>query len=350
MKMLLGFLGARRQPATQVAKSAVATIAAWLIATWVVNGALPVFAAIAALLVVQPSVNQSALKAIERSVGVISGVGIASGLTVVFGQAPWVALVAVTAALVLAWLLRMTPGTTYQIAISALLAISLGSSTPNYAVDRIVETIIGAATGFVVNLIIVPPVALAPAKQAVSALGEEVAKSMERLSESLTSLQTPAKLEELMIKVRLLRPMVSAADDAIADAQESLTLNPRARKHREDLEQIETTRNLLRPIVSQVMGMTRAVYDHYDKTLASEPSAGTIAEQLQLAAQDVRRRSATAAPGTSSTDSGSTDLSERIPLVSAPLTQHEPSSDHWILVGSLLEDLRRIREELAARD
>ncbi len=346
--MLAAYFGAQRQPMTQLAKSAVASIAAWIFASWVITGTPPVFAAIAALLVVQPSVNQSAAKAIERSVGVISGVGVASGLTVIFGQEPWVAYIAVTAALALAWLLRMPPGTTYQIAVSALLAIAIGSSTPNYAVDRIVETIIGAATGFVVNLIIVPPVALPPAEQAVSALGEEVAKSMERLSASFTSAQTPAKLEELMITVRLLRPMVATADQAILDAQDSLTLNPRGRKHRERLERVETTRNLMRPIVSQVMGMTRAVYDHYDATLASDPSTGEIADQLQQAAQEVRRRSAD--PGTSSAGSDATDLGERFPLVSAPPEQRMPAPDHWILIGSLLEDLGRIRGELAPHD
>src|SRR5690606_16283955 len=107
MKLLAAFRGSRRQPWLQVAKSAIATIAAWLLAGWLVPGPVPVFAAIAALLVVQPSLNQSVAKGIERSVGVVAGVVVASGLSLAFGQATWVVLAAVAAALAVAWALRM---------------------------------------------------------------------------------------------------------------------------------------------------------------------------------------------------------------------------------------------------
>ena len=55
MRLLAAFRASRRQPALQVAKSAVATISAWLIAGWLIPGPLPVFAAIAALLLLSPA-------------------------------------------------------------------------------------------------------------------------------------------------------------------------------------------------------------------------------------------------------------------------------------------------------
>ena len=67
MRFPAAIRASRRAPLLQVLKSAAATIAAWLIAGWLIPGPLPVFAAIAALLVVQPSVNQSLAKALERS-------------------------------------------------------------------------------------------------------------------------------------------------------------------------------------------------------------------------------------------------------------------------------------------
>ena len=63
---------ARRSSLLQVVKSAVATAAAWLIAGWLVEGPPPVFAAIAALLTVQPSISQSFGRGVERTVGVLS--------------------------------------------------------------------------------------------------------------------------------------------------------------------------------------------------------------------------------------------------------------------------------------
>ncbi len=344
MSVLATFRSSRRQPWLQVAKSAVATITAWVVAGWLIPGPLPVFAAIAALLVVQPSVNQSIAKAVERSVGVIAGVVIASALSLAFGQATWVVLLAVVAALAVAWLLRMTAGTANQVAISALLVLSLGAATPDYAVDRIIETVLGAAIGFVVNLVFVPPVALAPAQDAVDILGDEVASSLDRLAAGLAAPQSPAQLEELMLTARLLRPMVATADEAIATAAESLTLNPRSRRRRDELNSLQATLARLGPIVTQVIGMTRAVYDRYDPGLADEPAVRAIAEQLRRAAHDVRRVMRRTNPDPTH------PATESIPALTAPLTIGAPSSGNWILIGSLLEDLRRIHEALAEHE
>jgi hypothetical protein len=39
-------------------------------------------------------------------------------------------------------------------------------------------------------------------------------------------------------------------------------------------------------------------------------------------------------------------LTSATPALTTPLVVRPPASDHWILVGSLMEDLRRIHGEL----
>ena len=333
------FRATRRAPILQVLKSAVATIAAWLVAGWLIPGPLPVFAAIAALLVVQPSVDQSLGKAIERSVGVIAGVVIASALGLVFGPNSWVILLAIVVSILAAWAARMTTPTSNQVAISAMLVLALGGTSPEYAFDRILETLIGAAIGIVVNVLIVPPVLVGPAREQLAALGGELAASVDRLAAALEAPQSRADLDALMIEARLLRPMRDAADGAIADAEESLTLNPRRSAHRGDLVEQRKLLERLGPIVTQVIGMTRAVVDHYDDDLAGEPTVRAIAEQLRRVAHDIRLAVHLA-------DVDPEPLTSAIPALTAPLVVAAPKSDHWILVGSLMEDLRRIRDEL----
>lgn len=330
----------RRAPLLQVLKSAIATIAAWLVAGWLVQGPPPVFAAIAALLVVQPSLNQSLTRAVERSVGVILGVIIASVLGIAFGSQVWVILLASTVALVVAWALRMTPGTSNQLAISAILVLALGTATPGYAVDRILETLIGAAIGFVVNLAVVPPVALAPAGDKVDALGEQLAAALDRLADAMQQPRSRAQLEELLLEARLLRPMVDAASGAIADAEESLTFNPRGRARRADLARTHALLEAFTPIVTQVVGMTRAVYDRYDPSIVDEPAVRAIAEQLHRAAHDTRLRAQGATPETV----------DEPPALTRPLQVTAPSAAHWALIGSLLVDLHRIHENLGEPD
>ena len=339
----MGFTGtfraSRRIPVLQVLKASVATIAAWLITSWVMPGPLPIFAAIAALLVVQPSVNQSFGKAIERSIGVILGVIVATGLSLAFGEHAWVVLVAIVAAMLIAWGLKMTPGTSNQVVISAILVLALGAASPEYSLQRIVETLLGAVIGVVVNVLIVPPVAVAPARRDVGLLGGELAASLDRLAAALESPQSPAQLQGLLLEARLMRPMRDAADASIADGEESLTLNPRRSAHRTELAEMRALLDRLSPIVTQVIGMTRAVFDHYDPALAAEPTVQAIAEQLGRASHDVRLAVHLA-------DVEPEPLTSAIPALTAPLVVRPPTSAHWILVGSLMEDLRRIREEL----
>ncbi len=330
---------AKRAPFLQVAKSALATIAAWLVAGLLVPGPLPVFAAIAALLVVQPSLNQSLSKALERSVGVISGVVIASALALLFGQNTVVLLLAVAVGLVIAWALKMTSATGNQVAISAILVLALGAATPNYALDRVVETMIGALIGIVVNVLLVPPVSVAPAHRAVDALGEELAASLDRLADAFTQPQSPERLTELLLSARLMRPMRDAADAAILAGRDSLTLNPRAGRHRAELAELERLLGRFGPIVTQVIGMTRAFCDHYDPAIGTEPAVHAIGEQLHRAAHDVRL-ALREAPGSP------VDLEAAEPALTSPLSVMAPSADHWILIGSLLEDLHRIHGAL----
>lgn len=341
MRIPAAIRASQRSPLLQVIKSAAATISAWLIAGWVFPAQLPVFAAIAALLVVQPSVNQSLSKALERSIGVIAGVVIAVALGLLLGSPSWIVLLAIVVSMLVAWVLRASPGTGNQVAISAMLVLALGSSSPEYAFARIVETLIGVVIGIVVNAAIVPPVLVAPARRDLGLLGSELAGSLDRLADALPSPQTPARLQELMLEARLLRPMKDAAEAAIAAGEESLTLNPRRSTHRADLREMRALLERLSPIVTQVIGMTRAYFDHYDDSIGDEPAVAAIAEQLRRAGHDVRL-AVQIADVTPEPEA----LTSAIPALTAPLVIRPPSSQHWILIGSMMEDLRRIRDQL----
>lgn len=344
MRFTAAFRATEREPLLQLVKTALATTLAWVVADFLVpDGPPPVFAAIAAMLVVQPSLNQSLTKGVERSVGVIAGVVLASALAVMFGDSSWVVLVAVVAALASAWGLRMTTGSANQVAISALLVLAMGASTPGYATYRILETFIGAFIGIVVHLALVPPVALAPARRALGGLGEEIAAALERLAEALSSTQTWDELQELMAEARRLHRLRDFVDEALDHAEDSLALNPRSRHHREDLAAMRDSVQDLRLIVTQVLGMTRAFVDQYDDGVSTEPAVEGIAEELRRAAHDTRRKLRLTFADRY------TEFTETAPALTAPLMFRAPSGMRWILVGSLMEDLRRIREELGAR-
>ena len=334
---------ASRVPLLQVVKTSVATVAAWFVAVLLLPSELPIFAAIAALLVVQPSVNQSFGKAVERSVGVIAGVVIASLIGLLFSGQTWVILLAIVVSIFFGWVFRLAPGSANQIPISAMLVLAIGAATPGYALDRIIETLIGAALGVIVNVLIVPPVALGPAERDVNLLAGELAGSLERLAAALTSPQTQQQLDGLMIQARLLRPMREAAATSVQQGEESLTLNPRRSAHRTRLEAVSQLLDRFSPMVTRVLGMTRAFHDHYDPSLAAEPALQSIANELRRAAHDLRLL---ASPTSVGDEADATEPDIDIPALTAPLRITRPHPEHWLLIGSLMEDLRRIREEI----
>ncbi|SDS72095.1 FUSC family protein [Microterricola viridarii] len=330
-----------RVPLLQVTKVAFASVLAWIVAQLLLPTELPIFAAIAALLVVQPSVNQTLGRAIERTVGVIAGVIVATVIAQLFGSAEWIILITIVVAIFIGWALRLTPASANQIPITAMLVLALGTTTPGYAVERSIETLIGAVIGFIVTISIAPPVLLAPAQESVAALGNELAATIDRLADALEAPMRPAQLEELLLNARLLRPMQAKANEAVKEGRESLAFNPRRSRLGGAVEAEAALLARLSPLVNRVIGMTRALRDHYDDSLSEEPTVHAIAAELKRAAHDLRLliEPDAAVPGEA-------EVQPEQPALTAPLVIATPHPEHWILIGSLMEDLRRVREEI----
>jgi uncharacterized membrane protein YccC len=328
-----------------VLKTSLASVGAWVLCAVLLNQPLPIFAAIAALLVVQPSVNLSLAKGIERSLGVVIGVVLASGATLMFGHAMWVVLGIIVVSLLLAWALQLTPGSTVQIPISAMLVVAMGAQTPGYAATRVLETVIGAVIGLIVNVVVVPPVLLAPAHDSVTRIADGIATTLESLADGLLSRRNPEVFEKILVDARDLRRLRDAAGNDITRAGDSLMLNPRGAKHRDLLDREKDFLASLTILVTRVLGVARAVRDHYDVGVSDNPVVRSVATELARAGHDVRLLARHRQDiGGSDTAGDRMPITAELPALTAPLLVSTPHPEHWILIGSLLEDLRRIRE------
>ncbi|MBF4576769.1 FUSC family protein [Frondihabitans sp. VKM Ac-2883] len=335
-----------RLPLLQVVKTSLAVVVSWILCFVILDQALPIFGAIAALLVVQPSINQSFGRGLERSAGVVMGVALAYGVGALFGHdQTWIVLVAVILALLLAWVVRLTPTSSTQVPISAMLVLSVGVVTPGYAFDRIIETVIGAVIALLVNALIVPPVLLGPAHLALGRLARDLGAALDSLASALETPTSRVDLDAALTRARALRDLQARAAAGVTTGEESLTLNPRAKRQRRILEADRALLGTLSNLVHRVVAMTRSLRDNYDPDLVDDDVVAGIADELRRAAHDVRLlvhdREENAASG-----SGGTAPANELPALTAPLRVLAPDPEHWILIGSLLEDLRRVREEL----
>jgi hypothetical protein len=191
----------------------------------------------------------------------------------------------------------------------------------------------------------VPPITLAPAERAIGDLTAQLAAGLDDLAGVLEEPARRGRLDELLINARLLQTMQQRAEEAIATGEESLRLNPRRSAHRDRLEALDAVMPRLARIVTRVRGMTRTVHDLYDDDLVGEPTIADIAVQLHRAAHDLRLlvQSSVAVPEPEA-------ITDEIPALTAPLVIATPHPQHWILLGALAEDLRRIREEIVGEE
>jgi hypothetical protein len=190
-------------------------------------------------------------------------------------------------------------------------------------------------------------VLLGPAHLAVGRLARDLGTALDDLAAALEGPTPRARLDEILLRARDLRTLQTRAEAAVKTAEESLTLNPRARRQRRILEADRSLLAALSNLVHRVVAMTRTLRDNYDAELVEDPVVEGIAEELRRAAHDVRllvHEREEAADDPQAADPPTVEL----PALTAPLEVMRPDPEHWILIGSLLEDLRRVREELIA--
>lgn len=335
----------------QVLKTSVAIVVAWFASQLLLGVPMPIFAAIAALLVVAPSVNQSLGKGLERSAGVLGGVVLAwiAGLV----EAPLglqggevVVLVVVVAAVVLARLLRLAPMAANQVPISAMIMLALGAgSGPEYGLERIVETLIGAVCALVVNVAIVPPVQHEPAERSLRDLAHAIADAFDRVAGALAG--RPEDGARLLADARALRTRIQAARASMDALEDSLRLNPRGRSLVARIERDERLLLALSVLSNRVIGMSRSIADHPDLDLTGEPTVERIGEESRRIAHEVR-----ALVDRHAHADGRTSTMPTLdgPMLTSPIVVPAPHPEHWVLIGALLEDLRQARESLEAGD
>ena len=328
------FIAKKRGSIVQVAKTFVSMILTWFVCLAIFPDQLPIFGAIAALLVVQDNLDQSLNRGLERVIGVLLGVTVALIIGEVVGQHSWLFVLALIVALALGWLLRMTPSASNQIAISALLMIALGGLEFAYGIERLVETAIGAGIGFAINALIAAPVRTLPVHEGITRLGEHAADALERIADALSEPRDEAWLEEMWLDARELQTERARVHDLLRQARESLRLNPRGRRYRIGLAADDALFQRLQPIVTQIGGMSRVLYDLYEPDLVTDRSVIGMQDEIRRAAHDLKRLV--------QPDLSAEQLNEP-PALTKPYIIPRPHPEHWVLIGALMEDLRRVR-------
>src|SRR3982751_3714024 len=207
-----------------------ASVAAYLVAEALgLRYPPPLIAALTALLVVQATLSSTLTHGVQRVLSVVAGVALAMLFVSVVGLTWWSLAALVAASIVVGQLLRLGPHLV-EVPISAMLVLGVGyaAGAESAGAGRMVETVIGAVVGVLVNVLFPPPVQSRYAGQAVARFADEIAALHDDAAMQLAVGPSSEDTERMLQDARRLNRHAPRVDRALAHAEESRRLNLRA--------------------------------------------------------------------------------------------------------------------------
>ena len=339
-----------------------AAVLSFAVAQQLGTSAQPVLAPLTALLVVQLTMYQTIAHGLDRIASVLAGVLIAVGVAELVGLTWWSLGATVSVSLVLGRLLRLGANL-LEVPISAMIVLAVGGNS-TLAAGRVYETLIGAAVGIAVNIVIAPPLYVQPAAEALADLSERMADVLRGLATELREGWSRPAADRWLNQARALAAEVARADRSLASAEESSRFNPRGSRARDaqprlrtGLTGLEHAYVALRSLCRALLDRTYYVPDQEQEHAYTPQARRTLAQALEEAAAAVSSVGsyaaavdpvpAGAADPLREIDSRLTALQEGRARLS-DLLLVDPVSDPaaWQQHGALLAGLDRLRVEI----
>jgi uncharacterized membrane protein YccC len=341
-----------------------ATVAAYLVAQLAgLHEPPPLIAALTALLVVQATLSSTLVNGVQRVLSVVSGVALAVVFVAVVGLTWWSLGALVAAAILVGQVLRLGPHLV-EVPISAMLVLGVGATTAeSVGGDRVLETLLGAAVGMLVNVLFPPAVQTRHAARSVERFAGEIAALLDDAAATLVAGPvTPEQSTRWLQDARRLNRHVPRLDRALAHAEESRRLNVRALRSpwgttgmRAGLDALEYTSVSLRTLFRAIDDATRERTGVLDDADYADTVRRTTASLLERMGTVVRAfgRVLTAGPGDARRD-GEDRLAGSLAALGsgrtlvADLLLGDPRSRTglWELNSALITTVDRMLDEL----
>ena len=327
-----------RTPGLRTAKTTLAAVVAFEAADLLHTSAQPILAPLTALLVVQLTLYSTLTSVLDRIAAVITGVLVAVGVASLTGLTWWSLGAVVGGSLVIGRLMRLGSNLA-EVAISAMLVLAAASTSVGFtpgspglistATGRVVETLIGAAVGILVNVLIAPPLYIQPADDAVGELVERISAFSRRMAEALRGDWSRAEAHDYLQDARGLGVEVTRADLHLSRTEESALLNPRGRAAREAQPRLRTALTGLEHCYVSLRNLCRAVLDR-TFFVAEDDMDGAYRPEARHALADVLEA-----------------FADAMDTVDPIATNSPDVAATRILVAKRLEELRERRDRLA---
>jgi hypothetical protein len=211
----------------------VAAVASYVAALMLLPTPTPLLSPLTAMLVVQVTPWSLLASGLDRVVSVVLGVGVAIGVTALVSLTWWSLGLVILVSLLVGQALRLRDNL-LEVPISAMLVMGVGSiGAETAAGNRVLETLVGAGFGVLVNLAWPPRVASADAGTAIDDVADSLADLLREVARDLEgdlgSAEDLQRLTERFLgQARMVTYRVPDAGAALLKAEQSRRLNVRA--------------------------------------------------------------------------------------------------------------------------
>jgi len=340
----------------QTLKTALACAVAWEIAKRVIYHGHPQFhavlAPVAVLITMQVTIYQTFRRGLQQVAAVLLGVFAALALGR-FVDLTWFTLSAlVIVALMIGRTLRL--GTQVnQVATTSLLVYSLGRG---YGVERIWDTLVGAAVGVVANALVAPPTYSDTAAKDLADLADDLAQLCRDVSKALGSEWSAADSKKWLERSRALRGDSADAEDIADQAEEAVRYHPRRSALEPEVNRVDQAAICLSHVSSQLNSLLRGLNDLANGARGL-PASTEVPEALAILLLDVGR-ALNRFGRLQIPDRDSRQVLEELKVIITAAADHQLSAiedmlpigafavEKWSVHGSLLDEVRRMLYEL----
>jgi uncharacterized membrane protein YgaE (UPF0421/DUF939 family) len=361
----------RAQPAAvYITRMTLTAVFAYLLALQLPGGSVrSVLAPLTALLVVQATLFHTIRSAVQRVIGVTTGVLAAVAVSAYVPFSWWVLGLLIAGTLALGMILRLREET-LEVPISAMLIFSVDSHAA--ATSRITETLVGAAAGLAAGLLFAP-LRVQSAKDAIGELTRQMGDLLGQMADGLAEEPDPRRAAEWLDRTRALRGEIERVDEALGQAEESVRLNPRRLRYprypnpaaglRDGVDTLERAATDLRVLARAVTDSARL--DSEDSPVKDPETRARLAAVIAELAASVRAYGQLIEADPDPLD---TPDAQAEPALSLALEDHleeaqrqqdrladvlatDPAKqpDGWPLRGEILAHVDRLRSELEPR-
>jgi hypothetical protein len=337
----------------RTAKTTLAAVISWELARLLPGSQPPVLAPLTALLVTQLTLVKTITGSLQRVASVAAGVLLALAAADLLGLQWWSVGLVIFVSLAVGQVLRLGSHR-IEMAVSALLVMTLGG-TPGVARTRVLETLIGAGVGVLVNAV-APPVYIRPAGDAIYGLADDMAKVLEGAAADLAEGWSGEDAYERLRAARELDGEVGEAREAISRAEDSLRLNPRRRLVGDPSDELQEGMSTLEHSVILVRGIMRSLVDLDRVTGGRGPDPALTAairellEELAVAVRTFGEHVAASVPGPEANQAPLLRALARARAgrdrLAKAMTGPRADPEIWPVHGHLLANVDRLFSEL----